>query len=154
MKHFAIDVAIIVLALSLSWASTTAWSHPSLAGSSRALAPFVGAWTFHDGRLSVNRRGRGSESFRTFVDCTATIQTACDKFQGNVIYNGGFVTFTLTKIVGNRAKGQITDSAYSWTVFTPITLVFNPAKDTLSIRSVLGIRLACGPRATPGLCGA
>jgi hypothetical protein len=154
MKRFAIDVAVIVLAISLSWGYSTAWSHPASARHSLALLRFVGNWTFHDGRLAVNRQGRGSESFRTFVDCTATIQTACDKFQGNFIYNGGFVTFTLNKIGGNQATGQIDNSAYSWAVFTPITLIFNPAKDTLRIRSLLGASLACGPKAPPGMCGA
>jgi hypothetical protein len=154
MKRIAIDVAVISLAISLSWAYTTGWTHPLVKRSSLAYAPFVGHWTFHDGGLSVNPRGHGSETFRTFINCTATIQTACDKFQGNFIYNGGFVTFTLEKVVGNQAKGQINDSAYSWAVFSSVTLAFNPAKDTVRIRSALGSWLACGPRATPGSCGA
>lgn len=155
MKRLLIDLALIALTISLMWDYSTAWGQRIDSRNALAFVPFAGTWTFHDGGLSIDRSGHGTESFRTFVNCTATIQTACDKFQGNIIYNGGFTQFTLKKVVRNRATGAITNSAYSWAMFTAIAIIFNPAKDSLTIRTVTGGPIiACGKKAVPGTCGA
>jgi hypothetical protein len=154
MKRLVIDLALIALVAGLFWGHGVAWGQSEKSRNPLPLGPFVGNWVFHDGNLSVDRAGHGSASFRSFVDCTPSIQTACDHFKGNFIYNGGFIKFTLGKVAGKTAKGSITDSAYSWAVFTPITITLNSAKDILTIRSVVGPTAACGARAAPGACGA
>jgi hypothetical protein len=123
--------------------------------STRSFAPFSGSWTTHSGRLVIGPSGQGRIIFRTYQNCTATIVTACDKFRGNFIYDGGFVTFTLKRVVANRATGEVNNSSFSWAVFTTITVILHRARDTVNVRNVIGFPVPfCGPTASPGTCGA
>lgn len=117
---------------------------------------FAGSWPTHGGVLWIGPRGNGYYHMRTYVDCSATILTDCDKFKGNFIYPGGFATFSLTRVSGNVTSGAITNSSTSWEIATKISFTLR-SNDVLIARGasdLLNGRPFCGPRAPAGACGA
>ncbi|HEX6509108.1 MAG TPA: hypothetical protein VF221_15880 [Chloroflexota bacterium] len=119
-------------------------------------ARFAGSWSTHGGVLQIGPRGRGHYQMRTYVNCTATILTDCDRFKGQIIYDGGFATFTLTRVAGNTAFGKITNSSTSWEINTPLSFRLT-TKDALvggGASDLVNGRRFCGPRAPVGFCGA
>lgn len=114
---------------------------------------FAGTWVHHGGIIHISANGSGSDTFRTYINCTSRIQTACDRFIGNSIYNGGYLRFRLTKIAGNTATGSVTGSAFSWQLQTPVRVTLR-SNDTITLK-VPGLSEAgCGPHAPNGACGA
>lgn len=122
-------------------------------GAPSPFARFAGSWLHHGGLLYVSGDGKGVHRFRTYVNCTTNRLTACDKFLGSAIYDGGYVAFSLTRVSGNRATGTITVSSFSWQIGQPFTLVLKP-NDTMQVREPGYPATVCGSRAPAGACGA
>lgn len=114
---------------------------------------FTGAWTHHDGRISVQANGYGVDHFRTFVQCSEKVTTNCDEWKGNVIYAGGFTAFMLNRVVGDKAYGNVYNASASWLVGVKVTLVRHP-NDTVTLFAPNGSERGCGSRAPAGYCGA
>ncbi|HEX8917611.1 MAG TPA: hypothetical protein VF898_03840 [Chloroflexota bacterium] len=153
MIRFVIGLVTGILLVSLGWGLSPA--RGSSITPSPAFAAFSGTWTTHSGVLIVHPNGQGRIIFRTYRQCNGTIVTACDQWRGNLIYDGGFVKFTLKRVAGNTATGEVSNSAYSWATFTTIAVVLNRRKDTVNIRNAIRFQAPfCGPRAAPGTCGA
>jgi hypothetical protein len=147
----------VVLATALGYAvgRGTAPGLPAHAARPPAVpfAGFAGTWFTHGGVMHVGAGGKGFLQVRTYVNCNQNRLTNCDTIIGNVIYSGGFVTFTLNRLEGNVARGTITNSSTSWQFQTPLSLRRNP-NDTIRVS---GPRLAlrfCGPHAPTSACGA
>jgi hypothetical protein len=121
----------------------------------RAAIPvaFVGSWETHGGLLDISTNGVGSDHLRTYINCTTTRQTACDRVVGNGIYPGQYDRFKITRVQGTTAVANVTDSAYSWRVGTRITIT-RGTNDTLTIHMPDGAFRYCGPKAPAGTCGA
>ncbi len=158
MKRRTVSI-LVVLALTLgllvgrfSVGLPTAVASHSSAGS--PYAPFVGTWYHHGGGLVLSSNGRGFYTYRTYVDCTARIVTACDKGFKNLIFDGGFSEFTLNRTIGNKAYGTMNSSAYSWQVKTTVTLVAKPNHTLILYEAATPATTLCGPKAPAGLCGA
>jgi hypothetical protein len=116
---------------------------------------FVGRWFVHGGVMTVAPSGRMVFRYRTYVNCTSTRLTACDKFVSSTIYPGGFAIASLYHVTGRQAQGTVSNSAYSWQVGTGLTLVFHPKKDTVALKLAgAGTTTLCGPHAPPTTCGA
>jgi hypothetical protein len=116
---------------------------------------FVGRWFVHGGVMTVAPSGRAAFRYRTYVNCTSTRRTACDNFVSSTIYPGGFTDFSLGRVTGRRARGTVSNSAYSWQVGTAVTLLFHPKKDTVALKLAgTGTTTLCGPHAPPTTCGA
>jgi hypothetical protein len=114
---------------------------------------FAGTWSHHGGFIYIDPTGRGSDSFRTYINCSTQRQTACDRFLGNTIYPGGYLRFRLTKIGGNVASGYVTGSAYSWQMATPVKIT-RRANDTILVKVPGFTESGCGSQAPAGACGA
>jgi hypothetical protein len=150
-SHWLTVLAVILLGADLA-TRLPLTAHSAAAPFSR----FAGSWPTHGGGVFIGARGNGSYQLRTYLNCTQTILTDCDRFKGNFIYPGGFGRFTLNRVAGNTAYGTITDSSTSWEINTPISFRLT-AKDVLIARGpsdLLGQRHFCGPHAPPGSCGA
>lgn len=116
---------------------------------------FAGRWFVHGGVMTVQPSGHAVFRYRTYVNCTSTRLTACDKFVSSTIYPGGFAKFSLGRATGSQARGTVSNSAYSWQVGTAVTLVFHPKKDTVALKLAgTGTTTLCGPHAPPATCGA
>jgi hypothetical protein len=119
-------------------------------------ARFSGSWQTHGGGVYIGPGGKGEYQLRTYVNCTQTILTDCDRIKGNVIYPGGFGTFALTRVAGNTVYGSMTNSSTSWEINTPISFRLT-SRDVLIAKGpsdLLGQRNFCGPHAPAGACGA
>lgn len=126
----------------------------SIAGAtSEKYGQFTGAWSHHDGRISVQANGYGVDHFRTFVQCTANVTTNCDEWKGNVIYAGGFTAFTLNRVVGNKAYGSVYNASASWLVGVKVTLVRH-TNDTVTLLAPSGSETGCDSKASAESCGA
>ncbi|MGI8827274.1 MAG: hypothetical protein ACR2JC_16845 [Chloroflexota bacterium] len=147
------SVAAIVLCLAVLSDRFEGSSHVVASALAAPYGRFSGSWFHHGGTLSIDRRGNGFHTFRTYVDCTQNRPTACDMIRNNTIYDGGFVSFTLSRAISNRAYGRIYNSSFSWLVGTRLTLSLRPG-DTLVIATAAEETLTCGARARPGACGA
>lgn len=104
-------------------ASTTASTRPATPPPpSRAgalPAGFVGAWYGHGRSLVVRPDGGVSVDFRTYVQCTATVTTGCDRIVGSVLHDGGHVTGRVTQ-VRNATTVTVTVSATTVPTIVPV----------------------------------
>lgn len=120
-------------------------------------AGFVGSWYGHGRALVVTADGTVTMTFRTYVNCTATVTTGCDQITGSVIHDGGHVT------------GRITDVLNPTTVIVTVTSTSDPAALPLgpvrfghdlshhaiaAFAGQLSGTPFCGPGAPSGYCGA
>jgi hypothetical protein len=145
---------VITLALAVAFlVGRESVGHEAAAQRAPAFARFAFSGYHHDGLLVIDANGHGIEQYRPYINCTATILTACDKILGNKIFTGGFVRFTLKRIVGNKAYGTIEDSSLSWEVGATVTAVLK-SNDTMTIYTPGTSYANCGPRAPAGYCGA
>jgi hypothetical protein len=152
----------IVVGLALSvcagfWAGRLSVAPSAGAASLRAPlsvpAGFVGTWQMHGGSLTINGNGLGVNHFRTYVFCTQTRLTACDRVIKSTIYAGGYDNFQITRAQGKSAQAGITDSAYSWEVGTSLKITLGK-QDTITMHLPSGNVLFCGPSTPVGTCGA
>ena len=129
------------------------------AGASSVRAPltvpagFVGTWQAHGGLLTINGNGLGVSHFRTYVFCTQTRLTACDRVVKSTIYTGGYDNFQITRAQGSSAQAGITDSAFSWEVGTSLKITLGK-QDTITMHLASGNVRFCGPSTPVGTCGA
>lgn len=117
---------------------------------------FSGTWPTHGGYVWIGPRGNGYYKLRTYVNCSSTVLTDCDKFKGSFIYPGGYGVFTLNRVASNIASGTITNSSTSWEIMTKVSFRLTN-KDALVARGasdLLNRRRFCGPHAPVGYCGA
>jgi hypothetical protein len=155
MKRTLTASAIVVIVSFLFLSNAIARSSVHSSPRSRSFASFAGKWETHRGLLQIDRLGNGRWQYRTYLQCTSKIVTDCDYWKGNLIYDGGFMTFKLTKVNGNTARGQITNSGYSYEVLTLVVVTLDRLHDSLHLHYVDGFAVPfCGPRAPNGLCGA
>ncbi len=69
------------------------------ASSSAPPAGLIGQWDGHGRHLVIRADGTVVVNFRTYVDCTSTVTTGCDRVIGNEIHDGGHVLGHITKVV-------------------------------------------------------
>lgn len=147
-------MARIVLGVALGIISVVAWQQrPTHGQAAPAFGRFAGTWEHHGGFIHISPAGIGSDTFRTYINCTANRQTACDRGIGNTIYPGGYLRFRLTTVSGSVASGYVTGSAFSWQMETPVKVTLR-AKDTITLKVPGMVEPGCGPRAPAGACGA
>jgi len=60
---------------------------------------FVGAWNGHGRRLTITADGSGAVLYRTYTWCSDNPKPPCDLMEGNVIHEGGHITFRLAQVV-------------------------------------------------------
>lgn len=131
------------------------YRRPSVLASSPRLSFDVvsGNWFGHGRDIYVAANGQGIAHFRTYADCSRTVTTNCDMFARNSIYPGGYFSFTLNHVSGNKAFGSISNSGYSWMIGTSITIARN-ANDSVHVYVLRGYGVYCGSNAPVGYCGA
>jgi len=105
----------------------------------------------------VRASGTVAVDFRTFVNCTATITTGCDRTKGSTISDGGHVSGTVTRVI-NSTTVMVT--------LTETTAPSQLAEGTYRLGHDLGHHALalfaggwnqapfCGPDAPSGYCGA
>lgn len=101
--------------------------------SSGPFSQFAGDWYHHGSLVRIDAQGHGSERFRTYQQCTQTIQTACDYWAGSNIYTGGYIAFSLSKLSGNVASGYVSNSSYSWQIETQVTMTMIPGGRKMAV---------------------
>ncbi len=149
MKRYVMTGMVIVACVLGIYARQNA-----LASSTRvSFAVVSGDWFGHGRDIFVGLNGQGTAHFRTYTDCTQTVTTNCDMVANNLIYPGGYFTFALNRVAGNKAFGSITTSGYSWMIGTRITIAKN-ANDTVHVYVLRGYGVYCGSNAPAGFCGA
>jgi hypothetical protein len=120
-------------------------------------AGFVGTWTGHGRQLVVTAAGQVTITFRTYVDCTATVATGCDQITGSVIHDGGHVTGHITA-VANPTTVTVTVTSSTVTSAVPlgsVRLGHDLTHDAVATFAGAFSGLPfCGPGAPPGYCGA
>jgi hypothetical protein len=149
--HIPMAIAIVLLVVDLVARFPLA-AHSQ----STPFARFAGGWPTHGGGLSIGPRGNGYYQLRTYVNCSTTILTDCDRSKGNYIYPGGYGAFRLIRVSGNTAFGTIVNSSTSWEINTRIAFTLT-SKDVLiatGASDLLNRRSFCGPHAPAGACGA
>jgi hypothetical protein len=57
--------------------------------SAASLSDFTGGWWHHGFSLSVGEDGTAEASWRTYQNCGNGVTSGCDRFEGNLIVNGG-----------------------------------------------------------------
>ncbi|MFN2560023.1 MAG: hypothetical protein ABR571_01840 [Jatrophihabitans sp.] len=120
-------------------------------------AGFVGTWTGHGRQLVVSPTGRVTISFRTYVDCTATVTTGCDQITGSGIHDGGHVTGHITAVLNpTTVIVTVTSSTVTSAVpLAPIRLGHDLTHHAVAAfaGAFAGVPF-CGPGAPSGYCGA
>lgn len=89
-------------------------STPAAGGGVSVPAGFVGTWTGHDRSLAITANGAVHLTFRTFIDCSPTVTTNCDRIVGNRMYDGG------------QVRGRVTAVQDANTVTVTITATSDP----------------------------
>jgi hypothetical protein len=120
-------------------------------------AGFVGTWYGHGRALTVGATGAITLEFRTYVDCTATVTTGCDRVEGNTISDGGHVTGQVSQVINRTTV---------WVTLTSTTAPSELPRGTYRLGRDLqhgAVALFagqwsqapfCGPDAPSGYCGA
>jgi hypothetical protein len=152
-------VTALLFGVCLGFGVGRLWT-PSAAGAAGARsnpavpARFIGTWQTHGGLLTIFGNGSGVEHLRTYVFCTTTQLTACDRIVKSTIYAGGYENFHITGVQGNVATAGISDSAFSWEVGTKIRITLGK-NDTITAHLPGGNVRFCGAQAeAAGTCGA
>ena len=60
---------------------------------------FVGAWNGHGRQLTITADWSGAVLYRTYTWCSDNPRPPCDLMKGNVIYEGGRITFRIAQVV-------------------------------------------------------
>lgn len=118
---------------------------------------FVGSWYGHGRSLVVRSDGSVTLVFRTYVNCTATVTTGCDRITGNVLYDGGQVTGKISQIINaNTVIVSVTSTSVPSTIPDgPMRLGHDLARHALAPLDggFKGVPF-CGPGAPSNYCGA
>lgn len=113
----------------------------------------VGEWSAHTLGLTVDSRGTGRMSWRTYRTCGED-PPPCDTFEGNTIRVGGQATIRLTTTGPTTASGRVvTSSDPADLPLGPVRLRFDPNGDVIHSRLSLGRPVLCGPHAAVTRCG-
>jgi hypothetical protein len=107
--------------------------------------------------MIINSGGGVSMEFRTYVNCTATLKTGCDRISGHTIFSGGHVAARITRVI-NATTVVVTvssTSAPSLVSMGTFRLGHDLGRDALAplAGGFRGIPF-CGPGAPSGYCGA
>jgi hypothetical protein len=118
---------------------------------------FVGTWTGHGRHLEVSSAGQVTITFRTYVDCTATVTTGCDQITGSSIHDGGHATGHITEVL-NPTTVIVTfasSTVPSAVPLGPVRLGHDLTHDAVAIFAgeFSGVPF-CAPGAAAGYCGA
>jgi hypothetical protein len=117
---------------------------------------FAGNWYAHSTFMSIATSGQGTLTYRIYKTCDGSSIGPCDVINGDVIDDGGFVTFTLTATGPTTASGMVsltTDPTNS--PLGKFTARFVPQTDQIYLSFVVsGNYPLCGPNARSGACGA
>jgi len=86
---------------SVSGVVSPAPSSPSGEGTQVTGQPgiFVGAWNGHGRQLTIKADGSGTVLYRVYRWCSDDPTPPCDLMNGNVIYEGGRITFRIEQVV-------------------------------------------------------
>lgn len=143
-------------AVASSAAPTTS---PAPATSAAVVTPsgFVGSWYGHGRALVVRSDGTVTLDFRTYVNCTATVTTGCDRITGNVLYDGGHVTGKISQVINaNTVVVTVTSTSVPSTIANgPMRLGHDLAHHALAPLDggFKGVPF-CGSGAPTDYCGA
>lgn len=141
--------------------SSTPSSSPS-APSSVSAPPtmpsdFVGTWFGHGRSLTITASGALTMTYRTYVNCSATVTTGCDQTVNNQIHDGGAVTAHLTQVV-NPTTVMVAITASSAPSLVPIgsaRLGFDQTHDAVALFTGDWANAPfCGTHSPSGYCGA
>lgn len=130
---------------------------PTTPRTSTTPAGFVGTWFGHSRKLVVRSDGAVNLDFRTYVPCSATVTTGCDRTVGNVIHDGGQVSGRVVNVL-NATTVQVAVTSTSvpreFAIGT-YRLGHDLGHDALAFLGggFKGVAF-CGPRAPAGWCGA
>lgn len=147
-----IGAFLLILALVLVYLGR---SRPQVASAQQSsslqvqLKPFVGQWYAHGGAFTVKFDGDAQLVARTYQWCGPGVSSLCDSMQGNTIVPGINERMQFTSVAGSTASGKILASTGK-NIGAAVTMT--TGRDDTLILSGLGT--LCGPRSTPGLCGA
>lgn len=120
-------------------------------------AGFIGRWYGHGRLLTVAPDGAVHLDFRTYVWCTATVTTGCDRMSGNVIHDGGLVDGRISQVI-NPTTVVVTVTSTSVPATVPeqqFRLGLDLHHDAVAPISgrLRGVPF-CGAGAPSGYCGA
>lgn len=105
----------------------------------------------------VSPGGQVTVTFRTYVDCSATVTTGCDQISGSTIHDGGHVTGHVTEALNpTTVIVTVTSSSVPSAVPTgPVKVGHDLSHHALAAfsGSFSGLPF-CGPGAPSGYCGA
>jgi hypothetical protein len=151
-------VVALLFGVVVGYGAGRAWIPSSVGAAAARVNPavparFIGTWQTHGGLLKIFRNGNGVDHLRTYVFCSQTRLTACDRIVKSTIYAGGYENFHITGVQGSVATAGIRDSAFSWEVGTTVRIVLGK-NDTINVHLPSGVVRFCGPNAPAGACGA
>ena len=137
--------------------STSSPAASTPAGSPVVPSDFVGTWYGHGRTLTVTAGGAFDVVYRTYVNCTATVTTDCDKTVGNEIEDGGRITAQLATVV-NPTTVTVTvtaRTASSQVPLGPVRVGFDQGHDAIALFAGSWASAPfCGPSSPGSYCGA